>query len=137
MSRISTQVLACLLLVLTACRIDAEPGPSDVHVLSPDGKNGFSLLIDEAGQPRYTVTRGSETVVNDSLLGLRFVKQEELGKGFSIAGMERARRDETWRKLRKGVIEAYLNHKHDRDQAVLAGMINDFRHVTSSKLESS
>jgi alpha-glucosidase len=96
MSRISTQVLASLLLLLTACRIDAAPGAPDVHVRSPDGKNGFSLLIDEMGQPRYTVSRGSEIVVNDSRLGLRFASQAELGKGFHVSGAEKTTRDETW-----------------------------------------
>ena len=96
MSRINTQVLASILLLLTAFRLDAEPGASDVNVRSPDGKNGFSLLIDERGQPRYTVSRGSEIVVNASGLGLRFASQAELGKGFHVSGTEKISRDETW-----------------------------------------
>jgi predicted alpha/beta superfamily hydrolase len=76
------------------------PRPGDPEVLarvaSPDGRNEFSLLIDHAGQPRYSVTRNGEVVVKNSRLGLRFADQPEFGKGFMLAGQQQARRDETW-----------------------------------------
>jgi alpha-glucosidase len=65
-------------------------------VASPDGRNEFSLIIDQRGQPRYSVRRGVETVVHESRLGLRFAEQAEFGKGFELAGSERASHDQTW-----------------------------------------
>jgi len=75
-----------------------RPGLPEVlaRVVSPDGRNGFSLLIDHAGQPRYSIRRGAEVVVRESRLGLRFADQAEFGKGFRLAGQEQASRDETW-----------------------------------------
>ena len=96
MNRISTQALAIFLLLLTACRTDAGTPASDVELHSPDGTNGFALVIDEAGRPRYTITRGDEVVVSDSRLGLRFAAQAEFGPGFRITATEKYSRDETW-----------------------------------------
>jgi alpha-glucosidase len=76
------------------------PRPAAPEVLariaSPDGRNEFSLLIDHAGQPRYSVMRNGESVVTDSRLGLRFAGQAEFGKGFKLVSQGRSSRDETW-----------------------------------------
>jgi alpha-glucosidase len=96
MNRISIQVLAIILLFLTACRTDAGTPASDVQLRSPDGMNAFALVIDEAGRLRYTITRGDEVVVSDSRLGLRFAAQAEFGQGFRITAKEKYSRDETW-----------------------------------------
>jgi alpha-glucosidase len=65
-------------------------------VASPDGHNGFSLVIDGAGVPRYSVRRGEETVVADSRLGLRFAEQAEFGQDFRLAATERRTHDAVW-----------------------------------------
>lgn len=76
------------------------PRPAAPEILatvgSPDGRNTFEFLIDHAGQPRYSVRRGSETVVKESRLGLRFTNRAEFGKGFRLVGSATFSHDETW-----------------------------------------
>ena len=63
---------------------------------SPDGKILFSLAIDRFGAPRYSVKQGSETLVSDSRLGLRFEKQAAFDGGIRLTGSHSDSRDETW-----------------------------------------
>lgn len=74
----------------------APQPPVLAEVASPDGRNRFEFLVNERGEPNYRVWRGQEMVVADSRLGLRFADHPELGHGFTLAGVGRAERDESW-----------------------------------------
>ncbi|MGK2926005.1 MAG: glycoside hydrolase family 97 N-terminal domain-containing protein, partial [Lysobacterales bacterium] len=88
---------ARLHLPLTFLLAARAPAPAVLAtVASPDGRNEFSLLIDQRGQPLYSVRRSGEPVVHESRLGLRFATQAEFGKGFALAGTERGSHDQTW-----------------------------------------
>ncbi len=83
-------------LLLAASGIAGAADSLTASVSSPDGRNRLTVSIDEHGVPRYTVTRGEETVIAPSRLGLRFAAQPELGEGFRIADVAHASRDERW-----------------------------------------
>lgn len=64
-------------------------------VASPDGTNAFDIT-DAGGQLRYSITRGGETLVDNSRLGLRFLEQHGLDENLRIISTEMSTSDTTW-----------------------------------------
>ena len=74
---------------------------------SPDGKNALSFALGENGEPTYSFAYRGRTVVEPSTLGFDIKalgkdafdgrKPGELRTGFVLAGVERAKADETWK----------------------------------------
>jgi alpha-glucosidase len=90
-------ILRLPLLLVTALIAPAlhadEPAPLSVQ--SPDGELRFALDT-AANQLRYTVTRGDETIIEPSALGLVFRQTADFGRGFRITGSEQNAVDDTW-----------------------------------------
>ena len=74
---------------------------------SPDGKNALSFALGENGEPTYSFAYRGKKVVEPSTLGFDIKalgkdafdgrKPGELRTGFVLAGVERAKADETWK----------------------------------------
>ena len=74
---------------------------------SPDGKNALTFALGEKGEPTYSFAYRGKKVVEPSTLGFDIKalgkdafdgrKPGELRTGFVLAGVERAKADETWR----------------------------------------
>lgn len=85
--------------VSSAEAVDAqafENGPVLARVSSPDGRLVFLLGQGRFDSVVYTVRFGTETVVLESQLGLRFEKQAGFDRGLSLSGMDRNSHDEHW-----------------------------------------
>lgn len=72
---------------------------NNTTVTSPDGKISFSIGLDNAGAPRYTVTCGNRKIIENSALGFTLSGGENLADGFRITGVRRASADTTWEQV--------------------------------------
>jgi alpha-glucosidase len=92
------RILGILILACAMTHAIAETPQDEMisSVSSPDGTIRFGLTIDPSGSPRYTVSRDTETVVDNSRLGLRFETQAAFDQGFRLVGTSKASHDETW-----------------------------------------
>ena len=80
--------------------VDAAPEVSievvdAAAIVSPDGSNQISFET-QGGLLRYSVTRGNETIVAPSRLGLRFAEGFGLDDNLEIIGTETASVDAQW-----------------------------------------
>lgn len=73
-----------------------ENGPVLARVSSPDDRLVFLLGQGRFDSLVYAVRFGTETIVLESQLGLRFEQQAGFDRGLSLSGMERSSRDEHW-----------------------------------------
>jgi alpha-glucosidase len=64
-------------------------------ISSPDGQNSFEIS-DRGGQLRYSMRRGEELLIQNSRLGLRFLKQHGFDENLRILSFETTSHDETW-----------------------------------------
>jgi len=65
-------------------------------VSSPDGRIRFTLNEGRFGSKTYSVTLGSETVVRNARLGMRFAGQHGFDRGLELVGMSSRSHDSTW-----------------------------------------
>ena len=65
-------------------------------VASPDGRIEFSLHEGRFGSKTYSVRFGSEFLVRDAQLGLRFAEQPGFDRELELVGTVRNSHDETW-----------------------------------------
>ncbi len=93
MRMISLLILAC---AMTHAVAEIRQDELISSVSSPDGTIRFALTIDSFGSPRYTVSRGAETLVDGSRLGLRFETQAAFDQDLKLVGTSKASHDETW-----------------------------------------
>lgn len=70
----------------------SESAPSRT---SPDGRLSLTIRSDN-GQPVYEVARDGAPVITASKLGLRFASGLDLDRGFEVASVTTADKDETW-----------------------------------------
>lgn len=73
-----------------------DEAPALAQVSSPNGAIRFSMLFDRFGTARYSVNHGTERVVSDSRLGLRFEKQAAFEQGLRLIGSSVSGKNETW-----------------------------------------
>lgn len=66
------------------------------EVRSPDGRIVFSIDVDDKGAPRYRIVYRNESVVRDSLLGMRFREQHAFDAGFRIAATRADSSNRSW-----------------------------------------
>jgi len=87
---------ALYIFLLGAAAVFASPTDPSTNVLSPDGRIGFSLALDDSGMPRYAVTFDGETVVRPSRLGLRFSAHASLDRDLAVVARIDKANDTTW-----------------------------------------
>lgn len=95
----------CLCLAGVACssgpegRSDPEgPSRGELRVSSPDGRNTIHFrLVD--GEPKYSITRGDRTVIDESAMGFVFKGEHATLGPFEVAGSETTSFDETWEQV--------------------------------------
>ena len=63
---------------------------------SPDGKLELRVGLAPGGVPAYELLRDGQAVVKPSRLGFDLIDMDDLKKGFSIEGVSRDSKDETW-----------------------------------------
>ena len=84
-----------LTLVIAALSISTAQAES-LRVSSPDGEITFALSFNPRSEPVYTVHYGSEAVVRESRLGLRFSHQAPLDQALEIIGNQRRQANGQW-----------------------------------------
>jgi alpha-glucosidase len=67
-----------------------------LSIASPDGNITFSLSFNERAEARYTVQRGSETVIDDARLGLRFLAHPPFDTGLKLIAHQRDDHNQKW-----------------------------------------
>ncbi|MEO1573705.1 MAG: glycoside hydrolase family 97 protein [Pseudomonadota bacterium] len=94
-SRVTWFWLVSVAFVWSAAADDLVPaGP--LEVASPDGAIVYEVSVTSLGQPQYAIRHRDGTVVEPSLLGLRFADSEHFDRGLSIAERSRKTHDEAW-----------------------------------------
>ena len=88
-----------LTLVIAALSISTAQAES-LRVSSPDGEITFALSFNPRSEPVYTVHYGSEAVVRESRLGLRFSHQAPLDQALEIIGNQRRQANGQWEQPR-------------------------------------
>jgi alpha-glucosidase len=63
---------------------------------SPDGSISVKIETDNDGRTMYSVTRKGKILIAPSRLGFLLTDSEAMVRGFSVAGSETAKGDETW-----------------------------------------
>jgi alpha-glucosidase len=64
-------------------------------IASPDGKLAVSFFLED-GVPRYTVSKGDQTVIDTSRLGFRLHNMPDMDKGFELVEATTDSFQETW-----------------------------------------
>ena len=90
MTVIRAAIISLVLLTINHNGMAAE------SVSSPGGEIVFSLSKNEQARLVYSITFGTEAVVAQSRLGLRFREQRGFDSGFDIKGVVRRSVDSTW-----------------------------------------
>jgi alpha-glucosidase len=72
------------------------PDTSLAAVSSPDGKIRFTIDEGRFGSKTYTVTYGSEYIIRDAALGMRFARQPGFDRDMQLVGTVHNSHDETW-----------------------------------------
>ena len=79
-----------------ACLLLSAAAAQELTVSSPGGGLVVTLDTDGSGRPIYTVSRGGETVLAPSRLGLRFAGHEAFQEGLVLTERDRSSTDESW-----------------------------------------
>jgi len=78
--------------VLFACQ---APRQTETHVSSPDQSISLNFYLNDKGQPVYNVTKGSDTIITNSILGFK-AQELDFSENFSILKSETTKFSETW-----------------------------------------
>jgi hypothetical protein len=84
--------IAILLTVLVSC----SEKPAETAVSSPDGNIEVNFLLSASGQPSYTVTHKSKSVIDTSFMSFDFKELPSLKEGFELISSETKAVDESW-----------------------------------------
>lgn len=82
------------LTVLLSCEQGEEA--KTLTISSPDDSNEIAFQLSAEGQPTYTLTHNSKTVIDTSAMGFEFKDLPALSKNFKIVDSKTGSFDETW-----------------------------------------
>ncbi|WNJ20173.1 glycoside hydrolase family 97 protein [Pontibacter sp. G13] len=80
--------------LLAGCQ--SAPQEMDLRAQSPSGNLKLEVFLTDAGQPAYTLAKGSEVILDTSTLGFEFLGAEPLGTDLVSTGSAKESVDETW-----------------------------------------
>ncbi|MDO7877463.1 glycoside hydrolase family 97 protein [Hymenobacter sp. ASUV-10] len=76
---------------------------------SPSHKLALRFALNAAGEPTYQLSHGKKTVLTPSRLGILLKDQAGFDKGFTVAGIDSSRHDDTWAPV-WGEVKQIRNH---------------------------
>jgi hypothetical protein len=85
----------------------AEVHAQTIH--SPGHKLALRFALSASGEPTYQLSHGQKTVVTPSRLGILLKDQAGFDKGFTVAGIDSSRHDDTWAPV-WGEVKQIRNH---------------------------
>ncbi|MCG8580059.1 MAG: glycoside hydrolase family 97 protein [Bacteroidales bacterium] len=101
---------------------------NEVSLFSPDKANKVSFKLDADGVPRYTLTRGDETLVASSKLGFVFENNDAFNQNFSVESTSTSSFNEVWEPVigeRNSIENSYnelqvaLKEKNEKERLLL------------------
>lgn len=82
------------------------------NLVSPNGKFSLDFRLGGAGEPTYSLSYKGKAVIRTSRLGFELKGQAPLLAGFTVAGTEFSKKDETWKPV-WGEVETIRDHYNE------------------------
>ncbi|HPE57304.1 MAG TPA: glycoside hydrolase family 97 protein [Bacteroidales bacterium] len=80
-------------LLISGCRQNSQ---TMFIIKSPDAMVAVQVLLNNSGQPAYTIKFNENTVIDTSLLGFDLKDQPALAKGFEVLSSKISKQEEIW-----------------------------------------